>query len=323
MDNSFSEQPLVTRQLIDQIIKKEDLAKVQFGFVKIGAAAKRPINAAADWDFKHNPHFHVASARSAIVFLYPYQLVNIADAANAAKLASIGYHVDYHSALAYYLERVVAALSNLLGNFDYKIFVDKDGLDDVKFALKAGLGSVAKNSMLLNEQYGTAHNIGYILSTLAVEAKPIEQAPDYCLNCNRCEVACPNQALTNRTVLQQRCRSSLNQKKGTLNSREIDLIGNWFYGCDICQYACPYNSVKSVDDGAIDLNEVMLLTKKTFRQYHQTKSYGYLGLTRLKRNAMILLSKQLGIAALEPYRAIIERSPLLLEQYKVLVNKEL
>ncbi len=322
MQSQFGEQLIITKQLIKQLMAKLSLPMVKFGFAKIDDALVRPVDADASWDFKYNPHYHVAGARSAIVFLYPYQLVKVTDVANSAKLASIGYHADYHIALANYLEQIVVVLSDLVGDFDYKIFVDKDGLDDVKFALQAGLGRVAKNSMLLNDRYGTAHNIGYILSTLAVEeTQPVMPQQDYCLNCNRCEAACPNNALTNRSVLQQCCRSSINQKKGTLDSHEIDLIGNWFYGCDICQYVCPYNSVESVDDGAIDLNEIMLLTKKSFRQYHQTKSYGYLGLTRLKRNAMVLLSKQLGIAALEPYRAIIERSPLLLEQYKVLVNE--
>ncbi len=312
----------ISEQLIKNLMSALPKPAVPFGLVKIDDHIERPHDADEAWDFKHNPHYHLAAAKSAIVVLYPYQLVNCAVTSHSAKLASIGYHADYHLVLYQYLETLAAAIKSSVGHFDYKIFVDKHGLDDVKFALEAGLGHVAKNSLLLNDQFGTAHNIGYILSTLKIVTEPnnlpIISLDDYCLNCNRCEVACPNGALRDRTVLTTRCRSSINQKKGVITAAEIDLLGDWIYGCDICQYACPHNAVKLVDDGVVDLNEIMLLTKSTFKHYHMSKSYGYLGLTRLKRNAMVLLAKRLGIAALEPYRAIIARSPLLTEQYNVL-----
>ncbi len=312
----------ILEQQIKKIIASLEKSDVEFGLVKIGHEINRPENADETWDYKYNPHYHLMGAKSAIVVLYPYQLVKSTVPNDSTKLASIGYHADYHLVLYRYLQTLAEAIKSIVGHFDYKIFVDKHGLDDVKFALEAGLGQVAKNSMLLNDQFGTAHNIGYILSTLKIVTEPnilpIISLDDYCLNCNRCEVACPNGALRDRTVLLSRCRSSINQKKGVITATEIDLLGDWFYGCDICQYACPHNDVKLVSDDMVDLNEIMELTKSTFKDYHKTKSYGYLGLTRLKRNAMVLLAKRFGIAALEPYRTIIARSPLLTEQYNLL-----
>ncbi len=312
----------ISEQQIKKLIAPFEKPAVAFGFVEIEEKIVCPSDADEAWHFKHNPHYHLAAAKSAIVVLYPYQLVSSTPSRQAAKLASIGYHADYHVKLYNYLKDLADAIQSSVGHFDYKIFVDKHGLDDVKFALKAGLGRVAKNSMLLNEQFGTAHNIGYILSTLKIVTEtdnlPIISLDDYCLNCNRCEIACPNRALRDRAVIRTRCRSSINQKKGVITASEIELLGNWFYGCDICQYACPYNVVASVDDGMVDLDEIMQLTKSTFKKHHKTKSYGYLGLTRLKRNAMVLLAKRLGITALEPYCAIIARSPLLTEQYNLL-----
>ncbi len=312
----------ISEQQIKKLIASFEKPTVTFGVVEIEEKIVCPSDADDAWHFKHNPHYHLKNARSAIVVLYPYQLVNSTPNRQAAKLASIGYHADYHIVLYNYLEALADAIRLTVGDFTYKIFVDKHGLDDVKFALDAGLGHVAKNSLLLNRRFGTAHNIGYILSTLKIVTEPdnlpIISLDDHCLNCNRCEVACPNGALRERTVLSARCRSSLNQKKGVLTAAEIELLGDWFYGCDICQYACPYNAVKRIEEATVDLHEIMRLTKSTFKMHHKTKSYGYLGLTRLKRNAMILLSKRLGVAALEPYQAIIARSPLLIEQYHVL-----
>ncbi len=312
----------ISEKQIKKIIASFEKPVVEFGFVEIDDHIQQPENADEAWHFKHDPHYHLAAAKSAIVVLYPYQLVNATLGGHTAKLASIGYHADYHVVLYNYLEALAAKIKMTVGDFSYKIFVDKHGLDDVKFALQAGLGHVAKNSMLLNAQLGTAHNIGYILSTLKIVTEtdnlPIISLEDYCLNCNRCELACPNAALQDRAVLRTRCRSSINQKKGVITAAEIKLLGDWFYGCDICQYACPHNVVAQVADGMVDLHEIMQLTKSTFKAHHKMKSYGYLGLTRLKRNAMVLLAKRAGISALEPYRAIIARSPLLTEQYNLL-----
>ncbi len=307
----------LSKSLVEQSLLALSPSDVPFGIVPIADTVERPPAADRDWDFKNNPHYHLPAAAAAIVILYPYQLVRTGRREGRGRLASIGYHADYHKVLEDYLRQLADQLTSRIGQFDYKIFVDKHGLCDVKMAVMAGLGHIGKLSMLLNRQYGTAHNIGYLLTTLK-SADPIHFVEDSCDSCNCCERACPNGALSNRKVDVTRCRAAINQKKGALSEGDIANLGEWFYGCDICQYACPHNRHRRVVDGDVDLNEIMQLTKSTFRQYHQKKSYGYLGLARLKRNAMVILYKQRGLSALAKYTEIIGRSPLLAEQYQVL-----
>ncbi len=307
----------LSKSLVEQSISALSPNDVPFGIVPIAGQIERPPGADEAWDFKNNPHYHLPGAAAAIVILYPYQLVRAQRQPGQGRVASIGYHADYHRVVEAYLKQLAEQLTSRIGPFDYKIFVDKHGLYDVKMAVLAGLGHIGKLSMLLNRQYGTAHNIGYILTTLQSPA-PEQLVEDSCVSCNRCERACPNGALKSRKVDVTRCRAALNQKKGVLSEADIANMGEWFYGCDICQYACPHNRHGEVADGNVDLTEIMQLTKSTFRQYHQKKSYGYLGLARLKRNAMVILYKQRGLSALVQYAEVIARSPLLSEQYEIL-----
>ncbi len=307
----------LSKSVVEQSIATLMPDDVPFGIVPIAKIVKRPVDADEEWDFKNNPHYHLAGAAAAIVILYPYQLVRAERRDGQGRIASIGYHADYHRVVEDYLRGLADQLTARIGSFDYKIFVDKHGLYDVKMAVAAGLGHIAKLSMLLNGQYGTAHNIGYILTTLQ-SSEQMHLVADSCASCNRCERACPNGALKNRKVDVTRCRAAINQKKGVLSEADIANMGEWFYGCDICQYACPHNWHERVADGNVDLTDIMQLTKSTFRHHHQKKSYGYLGLARLKRNAMVILYKQGGLAALAQYAEVIARSPLLVEQYQIL-----
>lgn len=281
-----------------------------------------PPDADQTWHFKHNPQYHLAGAQSAIVFLFPYQLVKTATIREQGAIASIGYHPDYHLTIAGYLQRVARRIVQVHSGVNYKLFVDKHGLADVKMAQLAGLGFIGKNALLIDPHLGSAVNIGYILLDCAVEPFIKWTSFEQCGNCQRCEVACPTGALHDYSCDQTRCRSALNQKKGVLTASEVRAVGNWFYGCDICQYVCPFNNVKTISDSYVDLSQILLLTKSTFKEKHVAKSYGYLGLARLKRNAMIVLFNQKGIVALTPYLEQIMRSQLLSDQYTVLKNIE-
>ncbi len=273
-----------------------------------------PAEPSEQWLFESSPTYHLQSAKSAIVILFPYDLVKIK---KGIKIASIGYHHDYHLLTHQKMQAFATALTAELGEFEYKIFADKDGLNDGEMAIRAGLVARAKNSLVLHEDLGTAFNISYLLTDLEIEAEVVKQS-DLCGECRRCEIACPNGALCDYKLDRKRCRSSLNQAKNTLSYQQVDLIGDWFFGCDICQQVCPYNKVKSVDESGLDLDALMTMGKKAFKLAYKDKTYNYLGQTRLKRNAMILLFKKRGIDGLANYQEVIERSPMLSEQYRIL-----
>ena len=109
------------------------------------------------------------------------------------------------------------------------------------WAVRAGLGWIGRNGMLVNPKLGTFTFIGTLITTLELEpSKPIE---NHCGTCKRCTEACPTGAiLENKTIDAQRCLSYQTiEKRGNIDNELIDLAENTLYGCDRCQLACPWN----------------------------------------------------------------------------------
>lgn len=96
-------------------------------------------------------------------------------------------------------------------------------------AVLAGLGTLGKNTLLVNPQYGNRLSLGVVLVNIDLEADPLmeSQCP---LNCTRCIDACPVGALDGTRVNQQLCRSH----SGRQTAR-----GQGLTTCRICRTVCP------------------------------------------------------------------------------------
>jgi epoxyqueuosine reductase len=154
---------------------------------------------------------------------------------------------DYHSVLS---EKLEALIHNLQGEFpepfEARAYVDTGPIVERVAAKYAGLGWLAKNTCLINEDLGSWLFLGVIVTTLDLAASLYAEhtpAPDLCGNCTLCIDACPTSALVEPYVLDaRRCIAYLTiELRGAIPPELREPIGRHVFGCDICQDVCPWN----------------------------------------------------------------------------------
>ena len=158
---------------------------------------------------------------------------------------------DYHEILREKLDALITAMrAEISEPFDARAYVDTGPIIERVAAKHAGLGWLAKNTCLINQQLGSWLFLGVIITTLPLEptlARPDEKgtAPpqDLCGSCTRCLDACPTQAFPSPYVLDaRRCISYLTiELRGPIPEELRPQMGRAAIGCDICQDVCPWN----------------------------------------------------------------------------------
>lgn len=153
---------------------------------------------------------------------------------------------DYHEIIGGKLEALIAAMrAHFPEPFDARAYVDTGSIVERVAAKYAGLGWLAKNTCLINEELGSWLFLGVIITTLELapslggELPP----PDLCGNCTLCLDACPTGAFAAPYVLDaSRCISYLTiELRGAIPEELRPALGRALIGCDICQDVCPWN----------------------------------------------------------------------------------
>lgn len=149
---------------------------------------------------------------------------------------------DYHKLIRKRLQQLAEKISQAIGPFGHRAFVDSAPVLEKALARKAGLGWVGKNTLILNRKAGSWFFLGELLVDLPL---PIDQPDDrdHCGKCTACLQVCPTQAFVGDRVLDaRRCISYLTiELKGAIPEDLRPLIGNRVFGCDDCQLVCPWN----------------------------------------------------------------------------------
>lgn len=244
------------------------------------------------------PEKTLKGAKSFIVIIEGYNVIEAKNSDNDVIYGSISpasICEDYHKILYRKLEK----LQNfILNSFDCnsKYFCDISPFSDKAIAIRAGLGTISKNSLLMTKEFGTRCFIGYILTDLEIETYDEPLVKNICSNCNICQKKCPTDSiLGNGQLNSNRCISYLTQSKN-IDDDLKNLMGNNIYGCDICQQVCPANkNIKYKDNSKIidvncNIEKLLNITNREFRETYGMTSSGWKGKKMLQRNAIIALS---------------------------------
>jgi epoxyqueuosine reductase len=159
-----------------------------------------------------------------------------------ARVAQYAWSGDYHQVLGRRLERLAAAIREVSPGAHTRCYVDAGPVPERELAQRAGLGWIGKNTMLIHPDIGSFTFVGVVLTDADLTPDlPFEA--DRCGTCRRCLDACPTQAFVTARVLDApRCISYLTiEHRGKFTAAERQMVGDWIFGCDVCQDVCPWN----------------------------------------------------------------------------------
>ncbi|MFT4603464.1 MAG: epoxyqueuosine reductase [Rhodothermales bacterium] len=195
------------------------------------------------FDKRIDPTLLVPGAQSVISVIDNYYQPTTPTATPATgRISRYAWGDDYHVVMKERLAELYAWLEDAVGEVSGRVFVDSAPVMDKAWARRSGLGWIGKHTNLITQAAGSWYFIGEMI--VDVPFPPDGPTTDHCGSCTRCIDACPTDAITAPYQLDaKRCISYL-----TIEYRGEDLpeetaseIGNWIYGCDICQEVCPWN----------------------------------------------------------------------------------
>ena len=234
---------------------------LEMGFNAVGVASLEPNAHAAELDrwlaagyagtmtYLHRqaakrkePARIMPGATAAVVTLTNYFHNPGPPARGQPRLAQYAQSADYHRVLGHRLERLGEVIRELVPGSTTRAYVDAGAVPERELAQRAGLGWIAKNMMLIHPGIGSFTFIGVVL-TDADLAPDLPFEADRCGTCRRCLDACPTAAFVAPHVMDaRRCISYLTiEHRADFTTDERSLVGDWLFGCDICQDVCPWN----------------------------------------------------------------------------------
>jgi epoxyqueuosine reductase len=158
------------------------------------------------------------------------------------KVARYARGADYHEILWRRLETFLAWLQVEHPGVVGRAVCDTAPLLERDFARMAGLGWIGKNTCLIDRKAGSFTVLGSILVDIELDYdRPHET--NHCGTCTRCLVACPTDAFDGPyQLIASKCISYWTiEHKGPISDEPAEALGDWVFGCDICQEVCPWN----------------------------------------------------------------------------------
>jgi epoxyqueuosine reductase len=284
------------RQAVKQSIK--DKAR-QLGFILAGVTTPEPPPHYSTFEHwlaqgQHGQMNYLATERSRLRRADPKQILpecksilvlatpypppagtGMSEGQGEGSVASYARGDDYHDVLPARMKELVHFIEKQVGGpVKNRWYTDTGPILERDLAQRAGIGWIGKNTCLIHPKQGSY----FLLSEIFLDLELEPDAPfitDHCGTCTLCIEACPTDCiLPDRTLDARRCISYLTiELKDDIPVELRDKMGNWIFGCDICQMVCPWNRFAPEGDSAFldkeplhPLTDELTLTPQAFNQ---------------------------------------------------------
>lgn len=248
-----------------------------------------------------DPSVYLPGAQSVICVAMNYHTTldsDTSDPGATGRIARYALGDDYHELIKRRLHQLADWIREREPNAITRAAVDTAPVMEKELSARAGIGWLGKNTCVINPRIGSWILLGEILTTIPLPFD--EPAIDRCGSCTRCIDACPTQAITAPYQLDARkCISYLTiENRGEIESELQPLVGDWLFGCDICQEVCPFNrhppdteepALQSrFPDGRLNTSEIVVWTEDIYRDRLRGSAMKRVKLPVLQRNARIV-----------------------------------
>ena len=236
------------------------------------------------------------------------------------RVARYAWARDYHRALKRRMRELVRRLESMADTpVAARWYVDDGPMLDRAAARRAGLGWFGKNGNILSPGWGSWTFLGQLITDLPLE--PDAPLAKTCGACVRCIPACPTGAIVAPYVVDNaRCISYLTiENRGAIPRELRPLMGDWVFGCDLCQEVCPVNrqarpSTQPVAPAAavagnLDLPELLALSEAEFRARFAGTALRRAKWDGMLRNACVALGNRRDPAAVPILRQTLQAAP--------------
>lgn len=278
---------------------------------------------AARADAYAHPRHVLEGVQSLVMLAVPYRTAEPAEPEpGEGRVARYAWNADYHDLVRDKLARLADWLRQQTPGAAVRGVVDTAPLLEREFAQLAGLGWIGKNTLLLHREQGSYFFLAALLTSVELQADA-PFAAQHCGTCRACLDACPTQALVAPYQLDaRRCISYLTiEHRGPIAPELREAMGDWLFGCDVCQDVCPWNRRAPVTPeeafqpaegrNPVPLAKLFSLDDSAFRARFRDTPLWRARRRGLLRNAAIVLGNQRDPAATEPLlRGLHDAEPL-------------
>lgn len=246
-------------------------------------------------------YFPPAQSVVCVAMNYHVRDTHSATSSPSARIARYARADDYHDHMKDRLHDLADWLRETCPGTKTKVGVDTAPVMERELAVQAGIGWQGKNTCVINPSIGSWIFLAEVITSLDL---PVDTPhTDHCGTCRRCIDACPTQAITEAYQLDAtQCISYLTiEHRADIDPLLKAKMGDWVFGCDICQEVCPFNTrAPDATDphliprlpATLDANEVVHWSQEAYQLFTRRTAMRRVKLPMFQRNATIALDNQ-------------------------------